>query len=364
MTSRERIKGILTHTPYDHYGIFETFCWGETLNDVWPKQGYPKGADPAKVFDYDIRGIGGGPDATPFRGVSELLQETDEWKITRSGWGAALKHWKHHSGTPEHVDFTMKTPADWKPYRDQIAEVTDPARVDLDGARKSFADGMAGDKFCVYSQLFVFEIMRHALGDLVMLESLVLEPAWIHDICRVITDFYVRHMDLLFREAGKPDAVFVYEDLGFTNGLFASPKTLRELIFPYYKELVDYYHAQGLPVLLHSCGGVTEAVPDLVDIGFDLLQPLEAKAKVDVIELARTFGDRLAFMGNIDVTVLNTNDRARVKQHVLTILNALYDLGADYVFHSDHSVPPDVHYDTYRYAVDLFREFCATHRME
>jgi uroporphyrinogen decarboxylase len=356
------MKGILTRTSYDHYGITEHF-WGETLNDEWPKQGYRKDADPHDVFGYDLRGIAGSPDPTPFRGVNEVIEETDEWQVTRSGWGSALKNWKHHSGTPEHIDFTIKTPADWKPYRDQIADVTDPTRIDFEGIRKTYNERMAQDKFCVFGQVLTFELMRHALGDVTMLESFILEPAWVHDMCRVLTDFYIRHMELIFRDVGKPDGMFIYEDLGFRNGLFASPKTLRELIFPYYKEYVDFLHGHGLPVILHSCGGVTEAVPDLVDIGFDCLQPMEAKAKVNVIDLAKRFGRRIAFMGNIDVTILNTNDRARVKEHVLHVLNTVYDLGADYVFHSDHSIPPDVHYDTYRYAVDLYREFCAGHPM-
>jgi uroporphyrinogen-III decarboxylase len=50
-----------------------------------------------------------------------------------------------------------------------------------------------------------------------------------------------------------------------------------------------------------------------------------------------------------------------VKEEVLGKMEGLYDLGAGYVFHSDHSIPPDIKYDTYRYAVDLYREFCATH---
>ncbi len=360
MTSRERMKGILTHSSYDHYGITEHF-WGETLNDEWPKQGYRKDADPHDVFGYDLRGIAGSPDPTPFRGVNEVIEETDEWQVTRSGWGSALKNWKHHSGTPEHIDFTIKTPADWKPYRDQIADVTDPTRIDFEGIRKTYNERMAQDKFCVFGQVLTFELMRHALGDVTMLESFILEPAWVHDMCRVLTDFYIRHMELIFRDVGKPDGMFIYEDLGFRNGLFASPKTLRELIFPYYRQYVDFLHGHDLPVILHSCGGVTEAVPDLVDIGFDCLQPMEAKAGVNVVQLAEKFGDRIAFMGNIDVTKLNTNDRAVVKEEVLGKLSRLYDLGARYVFHSDHSIPPDIKYDTYRYAVDLYREFCATH---
>ena len=361
MNSRDRMKGLLAHDKsYDHYGIFEHY-WGETIPD-WEKQGYPAETDPAVFFDYDLKGVGGGPDMTPFRLEEEdVLEETDEWKVTRSGWGAAYKNWKHHSGTPEHIDYLIKTPDDWKRYRDQIADVTDRTRIDIEGTKKNLEEGRKGDKYLIYSCLFVVETMRHALGDVTMLESLLLEPEWIHDINRVTTDFFKRHYALLFEEAGLPDGMFIYEDLGFSNGLFASPRTMDEMIFPYYAELVDFFHGYGLPVILHACGGVTEAVPSVVDVGFDCLQPMEAKADVDVVSLAEKYSDKLAFMGNIDVTILNTNDHAKVKEHVLGTLNRLWDLGADYVFHSDHSIPPDVHYDTYRLAVDLYREFCATH---
>ena len=88
---------------------------------------------------------------------------------------------------------------------------------------------------------------------------------------------------------------------------------------------------------------------------------MEAKAGCDVVKYAERYADRIAFMGNIDVTKLNTNDREVVRNEVLGKLERLHELNAGYVFHSDHSIPPDVSYDTYRYAVDLYREFAASH---
>ena len=61
----------------------------------------------------------------------------------------------------------------------------------------------------------------------------------------------------------------MYEDLGYKNGLFASPKVLGELIFPYYKELVDFFHGYDLPVVLHTCGSTAEGLPLIVEAGFD-----------------------------------------------------------------------------------------------
>ena len=61
-------------------------------------------------------------------------------------------------------------------------------------------------------------------------------------------------------------------------------------------------------------------------------------------------------MGNMDITVWNTNDRAKVREEVVGKLEALKRRRAAYIFHSDHSVPPDVRFATYQYALELYRE--------
>jgi uroporphyrinogen decarboxylase len=89
----------------------------------------------------------------------------------------------------------------------------------------------------------------------------LLDPAWIHDFCQVYTEFYKKHFDYMFEKVGLPDGIWLYEDLGYKNGLFASPKVMKNLIFPYYQELVAFFHEKGLPVILHSC---SQAAPDLM----------------------------------------------------------------------------------------------------
>jgi uroporphyrinogen decarboxylase len=361
MNSRDRIKGILARdTSYDHYGIFEHY-WPETVSEAWPAQGFPADAKPFEYFDLDLRGIHVGFDATTLNEPTGVIEESDEWIISENKWGARLRNWKHHSGTPEHIGYTIQTPEDWKPFRVKLEAGYANEQLDLDPIRAAHTEQMATEKYCVCGHYFVIETLRSALGDVGMFENMVLQPEWIHDINRTITDVTIAKFEHIFREVGKPHGIFLYEDLGFANGPFASPTMFDQIIFPYYRELVDFYHGHGLRVILHSCGGVTQLVPQLVDMGIDCLQPMEAKAGVDVLSLARLYGDRMAFMGNIDVTILNTNDRGRVREEVVGKLSALYDIDAHYVFHSDHSIPPDVNFETYRYAVDLYREFCVTH---
>jgi uroporphyrinogen decarboxylase len=350
---------ILSGEPYDHYGICDRY-WGETVTE-WRKAGLPDDMSIDEFFDYDVRDIVGPLDYMPFRGVNEIIEETDEWTITKSGWGASLKNWKARTGVPEHIDFDCISPERWKKYREPLVEF-DPTRFDLDTTRESWETAQKNDKCNAFCYFFIVEAMRMSMGDLCMLESSILEPEWIHDFCRVFTDFSIAQYDYAFREVGKPDVFYLADDLGFTNGLFFSPKSFRELLLPYYKEFVGFLHDNGVLAVLHACGGITEALPMIVEAEFDCLQPMEAKAGCNVVEFAKEFGDKLAFMGNMDVTVLNQNNDELTKQEVLGKLNALHELGARYVFHSDHSLPPDISFETYSYAVQLYRDFCETHR--
>ncbi len=191
-----------------------------------------------------------------------------------------------------------------------------------------------------------------------MLESFALEPEWIHDFCRTYTDFLIKHLDYLFTEVGQPDGAFIYEDLGYSKDLFCSPAMLEELIMPYYREFFSYFHNRGMPVILHSCGNVTQAVPLIIEAGVDCLQPMEVKAGVDVLALAQQFGDRVSFMGNLDIRVFERGDKTEIEAEIAGKMEALKARGAAYFFHTDHSVSPNVSLETYRFAMEVYQEHC------
>jgi uroporphyrinogen decarboxylase len=173
----------------------------------------------------------------------------------------------------------------------------------------------------------------------------------------VYTDFFKQAFIYLFEKVGLPDGIWIYEDLGYKNGLFASPKVLSELIFPYYKELVDFFHGYNLPVVLHSCGSTAQALPLIVDAGFDALNPMERKAKDnDPFIFAEKYGDKLAFIGGLDTRVFETNDREIIRREITAYIEGMKARGARLVFASDHSISTNTRYDTYLYALDVYRE--------
>ena len=382
--SRDFINALLRRERNDRVGLYDS-PWNDTLA-AWISQGYPtriahvnaggqrwcgercrwiaaevEGDYPYPVpawehFDYDMAGVGGWFDLLPQRGVSELIEETDAWEVRRNGAGAALKYWKNKSGTPEHIDFLMTTREAWeRNYRPHVLNL-DPERVNASGARQGLADAHAGNKWAFYGNMFVWELMRQSMGDITLYESLLLDPEWIRDFNRVYTDFFKAHYTCLFEQAGLPDGVWMYEDLGYRNGLFASPAVLEQLIFPYYAELVAFFHGHGLPVILHTCGSTAEALPLIVNAGFDALNPMERKAAGnDPLRFAEMYGDKLVFVGGFDARIFETNDRELIRREMEMYINGMRERGARLVFGSDHSLSPRITYATYCYALDLYR---------
>jgi uroporphyrinogen decarboxylase len=356
MNSRERIAALLRREIPDRMGIYEHW-WPETLRDAWPAQGYPKDAAPEEHFDFDMVNVGGWFDSSPYPGIVETLEETDEWIVRRDGRGAALKYWKHKSGTPEHVSFDCSTSERWfSHYREPLLAADYSRLGDLEAVKRNMARARERGKFCFFGNLFVFELLRGTVGDTNFLPALLLEPEWIRDFCQVHLDMWRTMYTRMIEVCGLPDGFWIYEDFGFSNGLFCSPKVLGDLIMPYERELVEFFHSYDRPVILHSCGDVRKAVPLIVEAGFDCLQPMEAKAGCNVVEIAKEFLGRIALMGNIDVVKLGTNDLETVRQEVEAKVRPLREMRAPYIFHSDHSVPPDIQYATYAYAVEVFRE--------
>ena len=233
MNGRERMQTILEKRTPDRMGLYEHF-WPETLPG-WIEQGYPadeegKPRPPEEVFGYDLQGVGPGVDWQPRRGYREVVEESEDWELTRNGAGALMRTWKHKSGTPEHVDFEMTSRAYWDRVKEPLLEL-DPERVsDLEEYRKNREKVRAEGRLAICGAMFVFEYMRASMGDLCMFESMLSDPDWIRDFCRTYTDFQLRHYRYAFDKAGKPDAAFIYEDLGYTNGLWASPEVLAELV--------------------------------------------------------------------------------------------------------------------------------------
>jgi len=154
---------------------------------------------------------------------------------------------------------------------------------------------------------------------------------------------------------GMLDGMVIWGDVAYKRGMLFSPDYWRRVFKPGVKAIVELCHAHNLPVIYHGCGNASRILEDFAEIGVDAYNPLEAKAGLDVVELRRRLGHRLAFCGNMDVLVWARAGEEELTRVVLTKLNAAK--GGGYIFQSDHSVPGDVPPRSYEYVVNLVREY-------
>ena len=283
----------------------------------------------------------------------EILDETDEWVLQRDGNWAELKWWKHKMGTPEHVGFGIATPEKWAAVKGLLAASRD--RVRWDEFWPLYRRSRAADRFVCYGTVEPFEMIKDVLGHEIMLMAMIAEPEWIHDIFDTYTTVAIQLFHMIETEGMTCDGAFVYGDMAYKNGPFMSPAHYREFLQPYHKRLFDVFGERGMPVIYHSDGDIRLVIDDLIDAGVSAINPLENSANMDVRELAPMFGERLGFVGNIDVKVLLTNDPEKVRREVREKLQAAMPYHG-YVYHSDHSIPPGITLETYRLVLEEVRK--------
>ena len=329
--------------------------WGTTVAR-WRGEGLPEGQSPHGFFGYELAGIG--PD-TSLRLPTETVEETDEWIVQRGANGAVHRNWKGKTSTPELLDFTIKERRDWDEHKGRLA--FDESRLNLENVKKTHADARAKGLFLTFGGGIGYDLNSASLlGPVRLLTAIVEEPAWVADIFMSQAELATQIVEELFARGIDFDSAFYYDDLGYRNGLFFSPRAYREVLQPAHRRYLEPFKRRGLPCILHSCGNVTELVPDLIESGWTCLQPLEVKAGMDLIGLKRQYGDVLAFIGGIDDRKMAAGDEdpAGLEEEIRTKVGFAKQ-GGGYIYHSDHSVPDNVSFASYRRVIELVRQYGA-----
>jgi uroporphyrinogen decarboxylase len=173
------------------------------------------------------------------------------------------------------------------------------------------------------------------------------------DFCEALLDKVLKYWLDWFRmfldEVGDlVDVITIGDDLAGQNGPLFRPAVYRAIVKPRQKQLVQYIRSRtGAKIWYHTCGSCIAYIPDLIDNGVDILNPVQISAKgMDPAALKARFGEEIVFWGGaIDAQhVLPTASPEVVRQHVRRNLEALKP-GGGYVFNSVHNiqagVPPE-----------------------
>ncbi len=191
------------------------------------------------------------------------------------------------------------------------------------------------------------------------LEDLIIAPEFVQAFMDRYVDFWVRLTERALQEVGEfVDLAMFGDDLGTQQGPVMSPALYRRLIKPYHRRMAQAVKRFHKPLLLHSCGSVAAFLPDLIEIGFDAIHPVQVTAKdMDSARLKREFGRDITFWGGIDTQrVLPRGTPADVREEVR---RRIADLGpgGGYVLGAVHNIQAEVPVENILAMFEAAREF-------
>ena len=189
----------------------------------------------------------------------------------------------------------------------------------------------------------VFEVAWQLRGMQEFLIDLASNPELPQYIMSRLSELHVENTRRVLDIAGDLiDMVYFYDDVATQNSLMISPTTWRELVRPHHQKLVSLAHSRNKPVMYHCDGAVYPLIPELIELGIDVLNPIQPDAKgMEARRLKQEFGDRLTFHGGIDIMKVlprGTPDevRAEVRDRV-----AVLGKNGGYLLCSSHHIQPD-----------------------
>lgn len=377
MTSRERVLAAIAHEEPDRVPII----LGTNMNTSIVHQAYDSlktmlGVDSETEFLYfkslgtvridetilqrlgsDARGL---PDRLP-RHLRERDAADPEAKIHYDDWQVGREEIETGSFFPLVHPLREATSLDdlesfaWP-------DMADPTRLDGLAAR---AQALAADgQYAIFgTPLLKYPLEQACLlrGMDVFLMDLITDEDFTHALLSKLVRLFKDFLDNYLAEVGQYlDVMCLGDDLGTQNGLLISPKTYRRMIKPYHVELLNFVRERtDAYIYFHSDGDVEPLIDDLIEIGVDILNPIQTSAgkMSDLARLKKRYGDNLCFCGAIDThRVLPFGTPEEVRAEVRRVISLL-GRGGGYLLSSVHAIQKDVSAANILAMCDAVREF-------
>jgi len=330
MNRRQRVQAALDKKPVDRVPIFMWFH-PETLRRLSGWLGVPPEAVDG-VMGNDVRQAWIGNNA----GMEGVVHARDGEGHT-DAWGVV---WERREGFNQIVRSPLAGGADpdgtpWRFPDAEEAGLMEPLRR-LAARREDFYVG-ADISPCV------FELSARLRG----MENALLDLAGPPSASDGLLDACAGHSAGLARRACSPgfspDWLWTGDDVGGQRGLMMSPALWRERVGPRLARVVAVGREAGLPVAYHCCGGLRPIIPDLIEMGVGVLNPVQGNCPgMDPLELKREYGSRLAFMGGIDTQhLLVRGTAAEVRRQAGRLLEGMTRDGGGYILAASHTAAPE-----------------------
>ena len=214
---------------------------------------------------------------------------------------------------------------DWDELDDILAHFPDPHYPGLTLNLKQ--DGPLNGRYrachwwySLFERFWDLRGMTHALVDFYD------HPQQVHRLFRALTDFYLVVIERSKYELNA-DGIITSDDIGTQVNTFFSLKIFREFFKPYYRELVEKAHSLDMHFWLHTCGNIEPFLPEFIEMGLDVIHPIQ-KYAMDQVQIAKKFGGKITFWVGLDVQqVIPWGTPDEVRREVRTLMDAFWRPG-------------------------------------
>jgi hypothetical protein len=323
------------------------------LEQQWRAQGASEEELSLEAFDWDFvpvvqcggnTGIVGGGDVL-------TLEETTHYLIQQDALGRRTKLFKDVATISLPLDFPVRDMDTWREKKPLFSYHAD--RIDDEAIGRAKAEQAQG-ALVVASIPGGFDTLRDLMGEELACTGFYEQPELLHDIIDTIRATSLQVLERVTDHL-VIDQLSVHEDLAGKAGPLIGPKQCTEFLVPYFAEVWDLVSSRGTTIFdMDSDGNVNPILDVLLSSGMNSMHPMEPAAGMDVVELRKTYGKRLAMRGGIDKHVLREGKEA-IRRELEYKMQPLMREGG-IAFGLDHRIPNGTPLENYRYYVDLGRE--------
>ena len=355
MTPRERFHRTMNFEPVDRVPLWEMGAWNETMKR-WRAEA-PPGVDPEAYFHGDPRehcGINFAQ-VPPFE--RRILSDDGYVRLLVDDRGVTCRELSEKTETsmPHWLDFPVKTRADWEEMKKRY-DPRSPQRYPADWAARVERWGKRDFPLQIYGGRDVgfFGPIRGWMGAEGAMYAFYDDPNMMHDMMEFIADFTIETCRRAFRDLDI-DYFVIWEDMAFKTASLISPAMFRQFMLPRYQKLTAFIRSQGVrTIMVDSDGHIEKLIPLWLEGGVTCIYPMECAAGMDVLALRKEYGRDLAMTGGLDKRAL-ARDKDAIERELTAKLPVLLPQGG-YIPELDHSFPPDVPWENFRYYAERKRE--------
>jgi len=350
---REEYLDYMTFKSNERPMFAEIFGPIVGLKEEWRQQGATPQELDLSAFRYRCADEGTVPVNMGWMGGEEpvILDETDTILVYRDAMGRRMELSKRYATLALPMTHPVACMDDWLAIKHHYE--FNEARLAGDWEQAA-RDYLASGRVVSVSIPGGYDGPRQLLGEEMLAVACYEEPELIHDMLATFAGTVVRLLERIARKV-QVDQIFVHEDMAGSNGPLLGPKQVREFIVPYYRRVWDVAQEHGARLFKQdSDGDLRVVLPAFVDAGLNVIGPCEPAGGMNIVELRKQYGRKLAFLGGIDKHVLRRS-REEISAELESKVPAMVRTGGC-VLGLDHRIPNGTSLANYRFYIDKIWE--------